>query len=114
MITPTSNRNEASRVQRSLSNASPSFCSLLLRPRFRRNYTISTVIGDEQTVVLAHVLRVADPVVEMLQHPGIACLLNLRRAVGNGFLHKCNDLRLGLVLAHRRIVAAIPYLRLRN
>ena len=47
--------------------------------------------------MLAHVLGVSDPLVEMLQSAGISSLLNFCRAVFHGFFQERDDFRLGLI-----------------
>src|SRR5262249_42803061 len=65
------------------------------------------VVGDQQAVMFAHVLGVADPVVEVLRDFGIAFLFDFGGAVLDGFLEERDGLGLGGVLAGGRIVAAV-------
>ena len=50
--------------------------SSLFRARFRRNLAGGAIVGDQQPLVFAHVLRVTDPVIEMFEDACVAFFLD--------------------------------------
>src|SRR4029077_6524368 len=87
---------------------------LLLGSRLRRHPTTSPVISHQQPIMLPHMLRIPNQILQQLVYPRIALLLCLCRPSFDRFFQKGHSSRLRLVVSHRRIIPAVSNGRFRH